>query len=479
MRTLFGEHDQMNNVLIFLSLLGSFVVICQWVVFFYVRRFIFGRYEPISRIVAYPVLILIGILNIVVSRLAIGSDYLPAESTLRQILSAGYFSFLGWILLVCLFLLLLGLINVLPLLKDWLGSSATSRNSEARVCNENGYVTRCRSSQSKKCEDADQGNTEKDVIDKETAAMPTETVQSRRTFLKLTTSSGLIVAAGLAGKGIAEGFSPAVQEEYNLFHTKLTAGEVTFIHVTDFHFGMFFGSDQLEDLVQRLNKMGGDALFLTGDLFHSPLTEVENAVPILRRLRARKFGNFAVLGNHDFYAGEWRSVESIRQSGLTLLRNEWRAFTVNGTDIHIGGIDDPMVNWVWGKSFPDFPKFMAKAPKDRGLRILLSHRPNVLPVAAEGDFDLVLAGHIHGGQVIIPFVGHDRGTSIAQAASEYTYGWYTQGDCRMYLNRGIGLTFIPWRLNCPPEIAVIHIRPADRIRITRVHSSSEVSCGRC
>lgn len=461
----------MNKVLIFLFVLSTVLILLQWVVFFCVRRFVFGRYNPISRKTAYSVLISLGIINIAASRLALGSDFLSAESTLRQTLSAGYFSYLGWILVVCLFLLIIGLFNGFLTLKDLLAGIMIAGNSETPVCNENGYVVPCGSSVSGKCEAGEHKEIKRYHNDNEKGSSETGALHSRRTFLKVAASSGLVIAAGLAGKGVAEGYSDAIKEEYNLFHPKLGSGEITLIQVTDFHYGMFFGDDQLEELVKRLNNMSGDALLLTGDLFHSPLTPVESAVPSLRKLIPRRFGNFAVMGNHDFYAGEWRSVESLRQSGLTLLRNEWRSFNTGDTEIHIGGIDDPMVNWVWGRDFLNFEKFMGKSPKSRGMRILLSHRPNVLPVAAENGFDLVTAGHIHGGQVIIPFVGRDRGTSIARAASEYTYGWYTHGDCRMYLNRGIGLTFVPWRLNCPPEITVIHIKPAETIKITRLEGS--------
>jgi hypothetical protein len=73
--------------------------------------------------------------------------------------------------------------------------------------------------------------------------------------------------------------------------------------------------------------------------------------------------------------------------------------------------------------------------------------------------DLVLSGHTHGGQVIMPTLMKRRGVSLARVAYPYTHGWYRSGQTRMYLNRGVGLTFVPWRLNCPPEIAVLRLGP--------------------
>ena len=94
---------------------------------------------------------------------------------------------------------------------------------------------------------------------------------------------------------------------------------------------------------------------------------------------------------------------------------------------------------------------------------MLSHRPDVFRYAAAQKIDVVLAGHTHGGQVIIPVPRREKGISIANIVSKYTYGWDKRKSSRMYVNRGVGLTFLPWRLHCPPEIAIIKLSaPADK-----------------
>jgi predicted MPP superfamily phosphohydrolase len=150
----------------------------------------------------------------------------------------------------------------------------------------------------------------------------------------------------------------------------------------------------------------------------------------------------------------------MEQSGLTLLRNRWSTFQVGESQVHIGGIDDPMVNWVWGANFPKFEEFRKRMPLTPGPKILLSHRPSVLPLCAQTGIDFTVAGHIHGGQIVLPGMGRGPGKSVAGIASDYTFGWYREGAARMYLNRGVGLTFLPWRINCPPEIAVFHLKQA-------------------
>ncbi len=80
------------------------------------------------------------------------------------------------------------------------------------------------------------------------------------------------------------------------------------------------------------------------------MSPIEIATPTLKKLKARRFGNFVVMGNHDFYAGEWRSVESFKQSGLILFAEPVDVVRGGDGQIHIGGIDDPMVNWLWARN---------------------------------------------------------------------------------------------------------------------------------
>jgi len=153
---------------------------------------------------------------------------------------------------------------------------------------------------------------------------------------------------------------------------------------------------------------------------------------------------------------------AVQAAGFTILRNRWTSLKVGHAAIHIGGIEDPTASWPRRNQFPDFCTLMNTAPGGPGLRILLSHRPAVFPLAARHKIDLVLAGHLHGGQIVIPVPGVEKGLSTADLISEYTQGWYKKDTGRMYLSRGTGLTFLPWRIHCPPEICVIRLVPAEK-----------------
>ena len=442
----------MSGFLLAIIVISAALILAQWFVFLRIRTYLFQHYEPIKRKTAYLALGLIGILNIAIARVSLSNSLFGPDTFGKKFVEVAFFSYLGVILLLCLFFLIIGLFSTTLRLKDALAGlfrnsagEATSRPCEFPGC---------------KAESVETGH-QKSAASDQPAQLVKLPSQSRRAFLKWTAASAVVGATSVGAAGVVHAYHAPVIEGFDVSHAELQglSRPLTFIQITDFHFGMFMGTAELEKLVAKVNTLEGDAVFITGDIFHSPMSPVELAPPILRKLKPRRFGNFAILGNHDFYAGERRSVQAIEDGGLTLLRDQWLTLKDGTANIHLGGIDDPMVNWLWGKVFPDFPSFMKKAPQEPGMRILLSHRPNVLPVASKFGVDFVLSGHIHGGQVILPVPGTERGVSIARLASDFTHGWYRIRDCRMYLNRGTGLTFIPWRLNCPPEIAIFHLKP--------------------
>jgi uncharacterized protein len=463
----------MERISLFLAIIASLFVLCQWFVYTSLRSYLFQRYGDISRETAYCVLIALGVFNVIAVRLAFDADTPAADAQAKLWVSVAYFSFLGYVLLLSIIFGFLRLASGLLSLKDvFVSALGTIRNQSDSLQSEKGCLSSFGGGEERESVLRDQQDSagqhecfcrERQPSLENGLHRPTSesAAPTRRAFLKWTAATGVVVAAAAAGHGVAEGYERPLVEKFDFFHDMLNSSSrpITVIQVTDFHFGLFLGIPQLEKLVDDLNSMAGDALFLTGDVFHSPMSPVEIATPTLKKLKPRRFGNFVVMGNHDFYAGEWRSVESFKQSGLILLRNRWVTFDDGDCQIHIGGIDDPMVNWLWGTKFPEFDQFMKNCPKSKGIRILLSHRPAVFPQATRAGIDLVLAGHIHGGQIILPAPGDERGVSLANLVSDYTHGWYKNGAGRMYLNRGVGLTFVPWRINCPPEIAVFQLKP--------------------
>lgn len=469
----------MDRVLLFLTILGILTILCQWYVISSIRSYLFQRYEPITRRVAYPILISLGVLNLVAILLAVDTAWFRPDTFARKVAAVTFFSYLGMMLALCMFFLALGILcQILNLGKVVKGLFERPKVIlEPADASQRGCVTSVTSNLAERplthekraadsLDSVDQCSAhDEEAVDFKFAsgAQANAPSLSRRTFLKWSAAAGLVTTIGYGADGVVEAYSTPSIEEFDMLHPRLRGltEPITLIQITDFHYGLFCGTTELARLVRTVNSIEADLLVFTGDMFHSPLSPVELAIPIIKKLRPRRFGNFAIMGNHDFYTGEVRSVQGFQEGGLRLLRNEWVTLQANDADIHLGGIDDPMVNWIWGKDFPGISKFLNNIPKTRGFRILLSHRPSIFPLASSVGMDFVMAGHTHGGQIIFPGPGADRGFSLARMVSPFTHGWYTRQESRMYLNRGVGLTFIPWRINCPPEIAVIHLAGSD------------------
>lgn len=467
----------MDRVLLFLSVLGACVILCQWYMVVRLRKYLLGKDREMRRLWCYSILIILGLINLVGLHLSVSSPLLPVDSDGRKVAAVVMFSYYGCTLVLCVFFLALGvLVKGLQLMQPIaVFVRKVCVNFPLPKLDQSGFVrTRDLTSGIEEPKDSGQKENAPVVVNPTDLVSPKGSSRSgneerkepmnppRRVFLQWAAGAAVAGTVGLALKGIGEGFGTPLFREFEIFHPALDGLDrpLTFLQVSDFHYGFFFGSKELDELIGLLNSLNGDALCLTGDVFHSPMSPVERAVPILKKLKPRIVGNFVIMGNHEFYTGEHRTVQAFKDSGLRILRNEWLTFERGDTCIQLGGVDDPMTNWLWGKEFPLFRDFVKNAPRSPGFKILLSHRPNVLPFAAEARFDVVLAGHTHGGQIILPVPTMDRGMSLAGLVSAYTRGWYHMGPTRMYLSSGVGLTFVPWRINCPPEIAVFHLTPS-------------------
>lgn len=431
------------------TILFVILLIAQWTVFFCVRNYIFARpkFRISLRHVAFFLLSVVA--NLLVAFLSVNASWAGPESLLRQSLSVSYFFYLGLCLALFLFFLALGCVYLaleMATAGYRAGRSISGINGRREVSQDCGPSSKVQDP-ARQCSFAGESNF----------------TMSRRAFMRYTASTGTLAIVGLGSYGLLEGYE-APKVDVIQFSSRSLEGltrPINIIQITDLHFGMFFGASALKDLVKKLNSLEADALVITGDLFHSPTTPVESAAPILKNLRDRRWGNFAVLGNHDFYAGVQRSVKAIQDAGIRLIRNEWVTFNEDGVSINMGGIDDPGVNWLTGREFPKFQAFMNALHEEPGFRILLSHRPVVFPLAAKENIDLTLSGHTHGGQITFPVPWSSRPWSLAGFFSPYTLGLYESGRSRMYLNRGVGLTFVPTRINCPPEIAIIRLTPPE------------------
>lgn len=230
------------------------------------------------------------------------------------------------------------------------------------------------------------------------------------------------------------------------------ARPIKLAHLTDVHTNGFWRKER--GVLEVLDAERPDVVVLTGDTLHQwgVFTECR---PFLERLHA-PLGVFMVVGNWEAACGDrlpqGMSLRGFLSScGVTLLKNESRELVAG---LWLVGLDD----YVWG--VPDLAKATSRIP-DHAARIALIHEPGYFdqPIEPGGPrYDLLLAGHTHGGQVRIPFVDPAL-IYLPDGCSCYRAGWYEQPGARMYVSRGIGMSGMKFRFLARPELALFDLAP--------------------
>ena len=214
--------------------------------------------------------------------------------------------------------------------------------------------------------------------------------------------------------------------------------------ITDVHHSAVVSAGDVSRAVTLLKDASPDIVVLGGDYvsffdrdYISPVAE------LLTPLAAAPHGSFAVLGNHD---DEREMPAALASRGFTVLKDQRTALTIKGERLDIAGIR------FWTRSAGDIAGVLKGTG---GTTILLAHDPRRLAEAAQLDVQLVLSGHTHGGQVIVPAVGAIAGRKFPVLA-----GHATRENTSIFVSRGVGTVYVPVRINCPPDVAVLTLRTA-------------------
>jgi len=278
---------------------------------------------------------------------------------------------------------------------------------------------------------------------------------TRRTFLKKSAYAlAGIAAAPFGGYGYARFAEPGWLHTRSVILTlkRLPAdfNNIRVIHFSDVHLGFHYSVKQLAGLITHIQSLQPDMVCFTGDLFDSALLDEEAVTQQLSRLKA-PLGKAAVLGNHDYYARTPDKISDLLANcGFAVLNNRSVRIERGNSRIWVSGVDD-----MWeGK--PDLAKALQGVPKNE-FNLLLSHCPDYADTALLHPVDLQLSGHSHGGQVRLPFYGHIVTPKFGQ---KYVDGLYTlrDGKLQVYTNRGIGVSVMPVRFWCRPELTVFTLQ---------------------
>ncbi|MCK8601429.1 metallophosphoesterase [Desulfoferrobacter suflitae] len=251
----------------------------------------------------------------------------------------------------------------------------------------------------------------------------------------------LVLAALIFVYGLFEAQN-VTTERITVSTSKLPANiqRLKIAQISDVHLGLLVGSKRLEQILAKVRAEDPDVLVCTGDLVDGNIDRMDEIHVAINELNPR-FGKYAVIGNHEYYAGLSRSIKFTESFGFEVLRNT----VVNVQDVlQIAGVDDAA-----GGALIDEAALLASG--QTGLfTLFLKHRPAVTP-AALGLFDLQLSGHTHRGQVF-PF------RWLVHFVYPLQDGFYRlgKGSC-LYTSRGSGTWGPPIRVLSPPEVTLIEV----------------------
>jgi predicted MPP superfamily phosphohydrolase len=215
-------------------------------------------------------------------------------------------------------------------------------------------------------------------------------------------------------------------------------------HLSDFHLGVpGRGAVAVERAVDWVAERQPDLTLISGDLLSRSTGE-----PLLRELVRRLPRCYAILGNHDLAIS--RDPFSQRTflhelEPATLLSDEGVTIDVRGRRVYIAGAD-PRSRWV---STRKQPADLAVPRGEADLRILIAHYPRLIDELPRGAFDLVVAGHMHDGQICLPYPGGKL--RLAHLGARYTRGVYRRPGGVLHVSAGLGTTFVPFRFAARPE----------------------------
>lgn len=229
------------------------------------------------------------------------------------------------------------------------------------------------------------------------------------------------------------------------------------VQISDIHLDEFTEPYFLEHIVNRVNALAPDLVLLTGDFvtlgaftFVSSTHSAHRCAELLSGLTCPL--RYAILGNHDVGVGAPLVIHALETNGIPVLVNSFVPIERSGGRIWLCGAEDP------GTSHPDLNLTIPAHPD--GPVLLMAHEPDFADTVAihpRGPLvDLMLAGHSHGGQIRLPYLG---ALVLPPLGRIYPEGHYRLKGMQLYVNRGIGTVGLPFRLNCPPEVTVLTLKP--------------------
>ncbi|MDF2874977.1 MAG: Calcineurin-like phosphoeSPTERase [Sporomusa sp.] len=281
-----------------------------------------------------------------------------------------------------------------------------------------------------------------------------QSVMTRRSFLTGMATVLPIISVGTGAKGIYEAQAEMVVQQYRLTFPNLPDHLQGFKigQISDTHLGPYFSLDRLNTALQLVKEQKPDVLAITGD-FADDLRLLKPALERLDQLQPSiPLGIYFCIGNHEYIRDAERFRAEIAKSKAVLLENDNRLIVAGSQPLYLLGVDYPgsdvarsALDISVNRRLQCFAAANQNIPTN-AFKILLAHHPDFLIDGFAAQIPLTLAGHTHGGQLII------GGKSLFNT-HVYMRGLYQENGVYGYVSSGAGHWF-PLRLGCPPEISM-------------------------
>ncbi len=277
--------------------------------------------------------------------------------------------------------------------------------------------------------------------------------RARRLFLQAARGALFAVPAAVLGYGTFIGRTDLRLREQDIpvpgLHPDLHGFRI--VQLTDIHMSPFLTVRELDRAVSLANETKPHVALVTGDLITGRGDPLDECLNGLARLRADA-GVLGCLGNHENYADtEDYTTEHGARLGIRFLRNASAPLQFGAATVNFAGVDYQRMH----------SRYLAGAERmiqPGAFNVLLSHNPDVFPVAAAMGYNLTISGHTHGGQVRVEILREDL--NIARFYTQFVDGLYRKGAASAFVSRGIGTIVLPARVACAPEVALLRLVPA-------------------
>lgn len=219
------------------------------------------------------------------------------------------------------------------------------------------------------------------------------------------------------------------------------------VQLSDVHIGGLIDQNFIINIVNKVNKLNPDAVFITGDLVDTDINFAKDAIDELKNLKS-KYGTYFIVGNHEYFHGVEEIMQYLKSINIRVLENENVYIGEDKHGFNLAGVYD-VFGYRADKFAPDIKKALENV-KDSPT-ILLAHQPKYINELDNQNIDLVLSGHTHGGQ-IVPF------NLLVRLAQPYIKGLHQHNSkTQIYVSKGTGFWGPPMRLGASSEITNIKL----------------------